>query len=148
VLREDVGPGDAPMAYKCGVFVNHHYKLIFIRNRKAASTTVLDTFKVCAVMNLCGVPTCLTSLKQPWPERGSRCRRVAQVACKSQSKLLCMRPYDAVELAKQDITADEMWRSYFVVSSTRNPWARAASGYDYTQDRCGLRRRYAPCGAA
>ena len=36
----------APMAYRCGVFVNHAYKLIFIRNRKAASTTVLDTFKV------------------------------------------------------------------------------------------------------
>ncbi|EFJ39762.1 hypothetical protein VOLCADRAFT_100566 [Volvox carteri f. nagariensis] len=35
----------APMSYRCGVFVNHDYKLIFIRNRKAASTTVLDTFK-------------------------------------------------------------------------------------------------------
>ncbi|KAG2494347.1 hypothetical protein HYH03_007404 [Edaphochlamys debaryana] len=102
VLHEDVGPGEAPMSYKCGVFVNHNYKLIFIRNRKAASTTVLDTFKV---------------------------------ACKSQSKLLCMRPFDSEEMTKRGLTHDEMWKSYYVISSTRNPWARAASGYDYTQDR-------------
>ncbi|KXZ55813.1 hypothetical protein GPECTOR_2g1364 [Gonium pectorale] len=101
VLKQEVR-GPAPMSYKCGVFVNHNYKLIFIRNRKAASTTVLDTFKV---------------------------------ACKSQSKLLCMRPYDAAEMEKAGVTHDEMWRTYYVVSSTRNPWARAASGYDYTQDR-------------
>ncbi|PNH09051.1 hypothetical protein TSOC_004394 [Tetrabaena socialis] len=101
VLREEVAE-PAPMSYKCGVFVNHHYKLIFIRNRKAASTTVLDVFKV---------------------------------ACKSQSKLLCLRPFGAQEMAAAGLRHDDMWNSYYVVSSTRNPWARAASGYDYTQDR-------------
>lgn len=45
------------MSYKCGVFVNHNYKIIFIRNRKAASTTVLDTFKVSsALQSAYGVP--------------------------------------------------------------------------------------------
>ncbi|KAG2434244.1 hypothetical protein HXX76_007969 [Chlamydomonas incerta] len=102
VLGEDVSSQPPPMSYKCGVFVNHNYKIIFIRNRKAASTTVLDTFKV---------------------------------ACKSQSKLLCMRPFDAAEMASRGVDHDEMWSSYYIISSTRNTWARAASGYDYTQDR-------------
>lgn len=92
----------APMAYRCGVFVNHAYKLIFIRNRKAASTTVLDTFKV---------------------------------ACKQHNKLLCVKPFSAGELGKRNLTHDKMWMDYYVISSTRNPWARAASGFDYTQDR-------------
>ncbi|GLC40493.1 hypothetical protein PLESTM_001080600 [Pleodorina starrii] len=100
VYREDVRQ-PAPMSYKCGVFVNHHYKLIFIRNRKAASTTVLDTFKA---------------------------------ACKSQT-VQCMKPFTSEEMAKRGLKHDDMWRSYYVISSTRNPWARAASGYDYTQDR-------------
>lgn len=101
VLNEAVS-GPAPMSYRCGVFVNHNYKLIFIRNRKAASTTVLDTFKV---------------------------------ACKSQSPLLCMKPFSSEDMAAHGITHDKMWMEYYVVSSTRNPWARAASGFDYTQDR-------------
>lgn len=100
VFRDNMS-SSAPMSYKCGVFVNHHYKLVFIRNRKAASTTVLDTFKA---------------------------------ACKAH-KELCMRPYSREEMEEQGISHDEMWRTYFVISSTRNPWARAASGYDYTQER-------------
>ncbi|GIL54057.1 hypothetical protein Vafri_9613 [Volvox africanus] len=100
VYREDV-PGPAPMSYRCGVFVNHYYKIIFIRNRKAASTTVLDTFKA---------------------------------ACKSQNTM-CMRPFSPEEMKERGLKHDDMWRSYYVVSSIRNPWARAASGYDYTRDR-------------
>jgi hypothetical protein len=46
-----------------------------------------------------------------------------------------MRPFDAEEMASHGVTHDEMWSTYYVVSSTRNTWARAASGYDYTQDR-------------
>ncbi|EFJ40720.1 hypothetical protein VOLCADRAFT_99408 [Volvox carteri f. nagariensis] len=100
VYRENVTV-PAPMSYRCGVFVNHDYKLIFIRNRKAASTTVLDTFKT---------------------------------ACKSQ-KVMCMKPFSEEEMEARGLTHDAMWNSYYVISSTRNPWARAASGYDYAQDR-------------
>ncbi|EFJ39764.1 hypothetical protein VOLCADRAFT_108506 [Volvox carteri f. nagariensis] len=100
VYRENVTV-PAPMSYRCGVFVNHDYKLIFIRNRKAASTTVLDTFKT---------------------------------ACKSQ-KVMCMKPFSEEEMEARGLTHDTMWNSYYVISSTRNPWARAASGYDYAQDR-------------
>lgn len=46
-----------------------------------------------------------------------------------------MRPFDAAEMASRGVSHDEMWSSYYVISSTRNTWARAASGYDYTQDR-------------
>ncbi|EFJ39955.1 hypothetical protein VOLCADRAFT_100302 [Volvox carteri f. nagariensis] len=102
VYRENVTV-PAPMSYRCGVFVNHDYKLIFIRNRKAASTTVLDTFKT---------------------------------ACKSQ-KVMCMKPFSEEEMEARGLTHDAMWNSYYVISSTRNPWARAANGYDYAQDRYG-----------
>ncbi|KXZ55140.1 hypothetical protein GPECTOR_3g290 [Gonium pectorale] len=40
-----------PMSFPCGVWVNHYYKFIFIRNRKAASTTVTDNFDKCHYKN-------------------------------------------------------------------------------------------------
>lgn len=50
-------PRNYPLSFPCGVWVNHHYKFIFIRNRKAASTTVTDNFDKChydgADQNLC-----------------------------------------------------------------------------------------------
>lgn len=38
----------APMSYRCLVTVNHAYRILFIRNRKAASTTIQQAFnKLC-----------------------------------------------------------------------------------------------------
>ncbi|KAG2448428.1 hypothetical protein HYH02_006320 [Chlamydomonas schloesseri] len=100
-----------PMSFPCGVWVNHHYKFVFIRNRKAASTTVTDNFDKCHYKNadpkLCIEVASLASLK----ERG-------------------MDPAD-------------MWRDYFVFSTSRNPWARAGSSYDYCSTKWA--RTSGPC---
>jgi hypothetical protein len=38
----DADSRPCPMAKKCAIFVNHQYKFIFIRNRKSASTSLLQ----------------------------------------------------------------------------------------------------------
>ncbi len=64
-----------PMSYPCGVWVNHHYKFLFIRNRKAASTTVTDNFDKCHY-SAADPKLCMEVCTSPEPEGGA-----GQVQC-------------------------------------------------------------------
>lgn len=89
-----------PLTFKCGIWVNHYYKIIFIRTRKAASTSI-----VWAMGGVCG-------------ERGSKTPKCFEV--------MAMKQFENYKT-----TAEDAWKEYFVFGVARNPWARAASGYDY-----------------
>ncbi|KAG2493051.1 hypothetical protein HYH03_008714 [Edaphochlamys debaryana] len=88
-----------PMSYPCGVWANHHYKFIFIRNRKAASTTVTDNFDKCHY--------------------------------KTADPTKCMEVVSVERLKELNLDPARMWSEYFVFSTSRNPWARAGSSFDY-----------------
>ncbi|GLI60526.1 hypothetical protein VaNZ11_002532 [Volvox africanus] len=88
-----------PLSFPCGVWVNHNYKFVFIRNRKAASTTVTDNFDKCHYGNA--------------------------------DPKLCIEVASKASLIERGIDPAMMWRDYFVFTTSRNPWARAGSSYDY-----------------
>ncbi|KAG2493052.1 hypothetical protein HYH03_008715 [Edaphochlamys debaryana] len=88
-----------PMSYPCGVWANHHYKFIFIRNRKAASTTVTDNFDKCHY--------------------------------EGADPKLCIEVVSLDRLDELNLDPARMWSEYFVFSTSRNPWARAGSSFDY-----------------
>lgn len=92
-------PKIPPLTHICGVWVNHAYKVIFIRNKKAASTSIV------------------TALGNP---------------CRGKSKKTCMDKVEGLEaFQRAGITPQDAWRDYTVFGVARNPWARAASGFDY-----------------
>lgn len=98
-----------PMTRPCGVWVNHDYKLIFIRNRKAASTSLVD------------------ALGGKCPDEGAtdgRGRPLLRGGCME-------KVFGVDTLEKRNKTAASVWKDYLVFGVTRNVWARAASGYDY-----------------
>lgn len=90
---------EVPMSYKCGVFISHKYRFIFIRNRKGASSTVIK-----ALNN--NQPLRLTP-GAPWY-------------------------FFPTNERAQGRNPDTLWKDYFVFSTSRNPWSRAASAYDYS----------------
>ncbi|GLC43421.1 hypothetical protein PLESTB_001555700 [Pleodorina starrii] len=100
-----------PMSYPCGVWVNHNYKFIFIRNRKAASTTVTDNFDKCHYQGA--------------------------------DPKLCIEVASKKSLAARGVDPAAMWRDYFVFTTSRNPWARAGSSYDYCSTKWA--RTEGPC---
>lgn len=79
-----------PMSYRCGVFVNDAFKIIFIRNRKAASSSIIK------------------ALRRALAERRQGLSRLDPAAQRARG-----------------VDLDAMWREYTVLSSVRNPWARA-----------------------
>lgn len=92
-----------PLTRMCGVWVNHKYKVIFVRNRKAASTSIVIAL---------GKPC------EPGQGPNAHCMH---------------KVHDADTFLKAGVTPEEAWKDYFVFGVSRNPWARAASGYDYAQ---------------
>ncbi|PNH08690.1 hypothetical protein TSOC_004725 [Tetrabaena socialis] len=100
-----------PMSFPCGVWANHHYKFIFIRNRKAASTTVTDNFDKCHY--------------------------------KGADPKLCLEVVSQERLVERGIDAAAMWRDYFVFTTSRNPWSRAGSSYEYCSTKWS--RQEGPC---
>ncbi|KAG2424547.1 hypothetical protein HXX76_014428 [Chlamydomonas incerta] len=100
-----------PMSFPCGVWVNHHYKFVFIRNRKAASTTVTDNFDKCHYKNA--------------------------------DPKLCIEVASLASLKERGVEPADLWRDYFVFSTSRNPWARAGSSYDYCSTKWA--RTSGPC---
>ncbi len=102
----------APLSYVCGVFVNHHYKYIFIRNRKTASSTFITAVR-------------------DFMLREKLCNKTADALHPSA----CLVRLDPDQLLREGRDPDAMWRDYLVLSSSRNPWARAASGYEFTFEK-------------
>lgn len=88
-----------PMSYTCGIFYNEQYKVLFVRNRKAASSSTMSALQKAG---LCARP----GGKVPAPAK-------------------CIRRLRAEELAKAGKDLDAMWREYTVISNVRNPWSRA-----------------------
>lgn len=80
-----------PISFRCGVFYQKEYKIIFIRNRKAASSTTMT---------------------------------VINVALGHQQAGPLVRLHPA-QLRAEGVDVEAMWREYTVISSIRNPWARA-----------------------
>ncbi len=102
----------APLSYICGVYVNHHYKYIFIRNRKTASSTFLSSVR-------------------EFMAKHKLCNRTADPMDHS----VCMVRMDPDQLVREGRDPEAIWREYLVISSSRNPWARAASGYEFTFEK-------------
>ena len=106
-------PTHAAHACRCALEVNHAYKFIFIRNRKAASTSILEALNAScsrSSMAMCLRPLSATSYG---PVR------------QSLSAVPAGAPY----------VIEDIWAGYFVFSIYRNPWDRAASGYKYILSR-------------
>ncbi|KAG2426197.1 hypothetical protein HXX76_013178 [Chlamydomonas incerta] len=101
-----------PLSYICGVWINPTYKFIFIRNRKTASSTFVTAIKKFMLANnLCNVSSD--------PLGGNTC-------------MVRMEPE---ELLRRGHDPDGLWASHLVLTSSRNPWARAASGYEFTYSK-------------
>lgn len=83
-----------PISYRCGIFYNLDYKILFLRNRKAASTSIKK-----AIINALPI--------------GQAMMRLDPSALQSTG----FKSFDA------------MWRDCTVISSVRNPWARAGGGW-------------------
>ncbi|GFR49715.1 hypothetical protein Agub_g11869 [Astrephomene gubernaculifera] len=106
-------PPQPPLSYICGVYLNPTYKFIFVRNRKTASSTFLTVIKTFMLeKGLCNVTRDADGLPQN----------------------NCISRMDPEELLREGRDPDAMWRDYLVITSSRNPWARAASGYQFTFD--------------
>lgn len=86
-----------PMSYVCGIFVNDPYKIIFVRNRKAASSSTMNAL-----------------------QRAGLCS-----GSKKGGK--CMHKLRPDELSAQGVDLNKMWQDYTVISNVRNPWARAGA---------------------
>jgi hypothetical protein len=98
-------------APRCRITINHSYRYIMVRTRKAASTTLND-----ALESACGA-----AIKQ-----GKEC---------SQHDILTARALLPDDIGKDEVPSQEelekVWSSYTVFTTMRNPFARAASGYMY-----------------
>ena len=76
------------------MWVNHNYRIILIRNRKAASTTLSDLFGKCSASGA--------------------------------NPSLCIERASVQGFAQRGLTPEQAWASYFVFTSSRNPFARWA----------------------
>lgn len=96
-----------PLTHVCGLWINHAYKVIFVRNRKAASTTLVNAL-------------------------GKPCRETTAPGA-ADAVLPCMEKVTSLKaFTDKGINPETVWRDYLVFGVARNPWARAASGYDYS----------------
>lgn len=89
-----------PLSFRCALYANHAYKFIFIRNRKAASTSIVEAL-------------------------GGPCY------AKRTSRPACLDYLEKAQFLEHGTNAEKGWKEYFVFAVARNPWARAASGFDY-----------------
>ena len=118
-----------PMSQPCAMVINHEYRFIFIRNRKAASTAIMM-----AMNSTCTKKLCL---------RNEEAMGVGQAnsTCKGAvNPKQCLKFFGPAMLqdAQRQLgveTVEQAWKGYFVFTTSRNPWARAASGYDYILSR-------------
>ncbi|KAG2497282.1 hypothetical protein HYH03_004866 [Edaphochlamys debaryana] len=99
-----------PLSFVCGVWISHQYKFIYIRNRKTASSTFVTIVKNFMLDN-------------------KLCNRTAEG---TNTCIVRMEP-EALQREGRDVAA--LWRDYTVITSSRNPWARAASGYEFSFEK-------------
>ncbi|EFJ43843.1 hypothetical protein VOLCADRAFT_95909 [Volvox carteri f. nagariensis] len=103
-----------PLSFICGVWLNPTYKFIFIRNRKTASSTFITAVKRFMLdAKLCEITK----------------------DANGNSSNNCFARLEPEEITRAGFDVERMWRDYLVITSSRNPWARAASGYQFTFDK-------------
>ncbi|PRW20553.1 hypothetical protein C2E21_8918 [Chlorella sorokiniana] len=102
---------------ECQVFVNHLYKILVLRQPKAASRTLLHHFGLCkwAGRVLHEETGCLTKWEDPALVPTS-----AEVA--ARPTYLPLRNLSQAQVA-------DIWKEYFVVTHVRDPFSRAVSQY-------------------
>lgn len=93
----------------CQVYVNHHYKYIWIKGHKVGSTAMRGTL-------------------------GWLCDDHWRVP-KQANFSFCAKPYFAPAQRSSMEDIERVWRDYFVFGVVRNPFTRFASGYEYISDR-------------
>jgi hypothetical protein len=112
-----------PLSFICGVWISPTYKFIFIRNRKTASSTFLTAVKkFMAEQGLCETPP----------------------GAEAAHPSTCVTRLEPAEVAAEGGDLAAIWKEYTVITGTRNPWARAASGYQFAYDKWN-RRKVAGC---
>eukprot|EP01026_Neomeris_dumetosa_P042251 TRINITY_DN3515_c0_g1_i11.p1 TRINITY_DN3515_c0_g1~~TRINITY_DN3515_c0_g1_i11.p1 ORF type:complete len:455 (-),score=26.64 TRINITY_DN3515_c0_g1_i11:186-1550(-) len=89
-----------PMSGPCGVFINHKFKFIFVKNTKVAGTSIMEYFGwQCNTKNYKNTDNCFQK-----PDKNN---------------------------IPNAFVARKIWKQYFVFTSARNPFTRAASAYNY-----------------
>jgi hypothetical protein len=108
---------DRSPCVECQVFVNHLYKILVLRQPKAASRTLLHHFGLCkwAGRVLHEETGCLTKWEDPALVPTS-----AEVA--ARPTYLPLRNLSQAQVA-------DIWKEYFVVTHVRDPFSRAVSQY-------------------
>lgn len=111
-------PPPLPNFLGCQVFVNHLYKVIYLRHAKTASRSLLCHFSGC---------------------------REGDNSTASDSADLSFTLFKAEDL--KGVNMEEMWKDYFVVTFIRNPYQRAVSSYrmmmrQLSPDRTGSHAAY------
>ncbi|GLI71240.1 hypothetical protein VaNZ11_016361 [Volvox africanus] len=101
-----------PLSFVCGVWINPTYKFIFIRNRKTASSTFI------------------TAVKRFMLDNG-----MCNITRDGVASNNCIMRLEPGEVRRAGGDLNKMWKDYLVITSTRNPFARAASGYQFTYDK-------------
>ena len=105
-----------PQSYRCGIMLNTAYRFIFIRNRKAASTTIQSALNALCKSGA-NPAACCDILDSP--------EQLTRASSPSHPS-----PAHA-------------WANFLVFTTSRNPWSRAASGYEYVLSRWTARQ--GPC---
>eukprot|EP01026_Neomeris_dumetosa_P046858 TRINITY_DN4001_c0_g1_i1.p1 TRINITY_DN4001_c0_g1~~TRINITY_DN4001_c0_g1_i1.p1 ORF type:complete len:362 (-),score=33.02 TRINITY_DN4001_c0_g1_i1:658-1743(-) len=94
-----------PLSGPCPVFINHHYKFIFLKNTKTAGTSMWDYF-------------------------GMFCDRQGGLG----QRPYCFEMANLNKIPN-DQAAEDMWKDYYVFTNGRNPYVRGASAYNYMLGR-------------
>ncbi|KAG2497507.1 hypothetical protein HYH03_004659 [Edaphochlamys debaryana] len=132
-----------PLSYICGVFVCPLYKFIFVRNRKTASSTFITAVKKFMAANgLCNATSAASASSSGAaatpggaPSAGAGAGAGPGGGAEPLAPNPCVQRLDPDALRAAGRDPDAMWRDYTVITSSRNPWARAASGYEFTYSK-------------